>query len=580
LRHRLSAPLALALALASCLSLVSVAPAAAAGAKVVIIVGPTGSLTDNYRSTGDQIASMASAAGAQVVKVYSPNATWANVKAATAGAHIIVYLGHGNGFPNPYGSTELGDRHNGWGLNRTAGNGDGDNWSTTMVYCGEKALLGTLTSSDGAAQWQYCGGANGTQGITPAPGFVMIYNKACYAPGAGEGWDARATYEQARLRVRNYSYPALALGAGAYFATDVYGGASGLVDLILRNPTMPFGQIAAAAPGYDDDAQRRSPHPDVADARLWLQRTDALGRMDYWYAFAGFVGRTFADAGDFTPVPPTVTHVSPWDGQLGRSTSVRATATFDTDVTGVDPSTFTLTDAFGFTVKATVRWRADLRRAVVIPSRPLVPLEWYTARLSEAILSPAGVPLAPLEWRFRTKEDGGDGTSATWEAGRALTVRRGTHTGYHFDPNGGVTATLTDTFATEASLTTSTRRFVPNQSGTWFHVTDGTLAGYWVRQSAVVHLADEPPAGGAATAVTTYDPPARITIRKGTHTGYRFDDAGLPTVEKTGTLRWSVKADAAALETVVNQSGTWFRVTSGKWDGFWLRASDVVLLAG
>ncbi|HEY8772489.1 MAG TPA: hypothetical protein VIM66_04895, partial [Candidatus Limnocylindria bacterium] len=112
--------------------------------KVVIIVGPTGSLTSNYRSKGDEIATTAQAAGATVVKVYSPNATWAKVKAAVNGANIVVYLGHGNGYPNPYGSTELTDRDNGWGLNRTTTNGDSDNWSTTMVYCGEKALLGTL----------------------------------------------------------------------------------------------------------------------------------------------------------------------------------------------------------------------------------------------------------------------------------------------------------------------------------------------------------------------------------------------------------------------------------------------------
>ena len=76
----------------------------AAAPKVVIIVGPTGFLTDSYRSSADGIASAAESAGAQVEKVYSPKATWANVRAAVEGANIIVYLGHGNGFPNPYSS--------------------------------------------------------------------------------------------------------------------------------------------------------------------------------------------------------------------------------------------------------------------------------------------------------------------------------------------------------------------------------------------------------------------------------------------------------------------------------------------
>jgi hypothetical protein len=407
----------------------------------------------------------------------------------------------------------------------------------------------------------------------------MIYNKACYAPGAGEGWDDPATYDEARQRVRNYSYPALALGAGAYFATDIHQGATTLVDLLLRNPTMTYAQIAEAAPGYDGEAQRRSSHPDVDGARLWLQRTDDLGRMDYWYAFAGHPTRTPGEWGEFEPTPPAVTRVSPWDGQVGRSTAVRPAAWFDAPVSGVSAATFTLTDSFGFPVQASVRWRADLRKAILQPARPLVQSEWYTVRLSEGILSPSGDALVPVEWQFRTKADGGDGSSATWEAGRPLSVGKGTHTGYQFDPNGKVTAVLTSTLSSAGTLSTTTRRSVPGQSGTWFHLADGPWAGYWIRQSSVVHLADE--AWAAATpSTTTYDPPARITIRKGTHTGYRFDASGLPTAEKTRTLRWTVKADAVALEKVVNQAGTWFRVAGGKWDGYWLRASDVVLKPG
>ena len=117
---------------------VPIAPARAAAPKVAIIVGPVGSLSTTYRSFGDRVADAATAAGATVVKAYSPNATWANVKAAVNGANIIVYFGHGNGFPSPYSSTENLDRVNGWGLNRTTTNGDGEAWNSTLAYCGEK----------------------------------------------------------------------------------------------------------------------------------------------------------------------------------------------------------------------------------------------------------------------------------------------------------------------------------------------------------------------------------------------------------------------------------------------------------
>jgi hypothetical protein len=299
-------------------SLLAAAPvgAVATPQKVVIIVGPTGAQTTDYRQRGDTYAATAGAAGATVVKVYSPNATWANVKAAVDGANIIIYLGHGNGYPNPYGSTELPDRTNGWGLNRTPSGGDDDNWGSTMVYCGEKALMGTLTGSDGSAQWSYCGGSTNTDGITPAANWAMIYSNACYAPGAGEGFDVPATEAVAMQRVRNYSYPALMMGAGAYYATDM--GANGIIDNILRNPTMSFAEIAERANSYDLSAQRHFDHPDLGGYRIWIQNTGAPTSGSYKLAYAGRLG--------LTPSGTTVAYVEP---------TPQYTTDFVFDVTGL-----------------------------------------------------------------------------------------------------------------------------------------------------------------------------------------------------------------------------------------------------
>jgi putative cell wall-binding protein len=264
----------------------SAAASVGTGKKVAIIVGPTGSLTSSFRQQGDQIASAASATGATVVKVYSPSATWANVRNAVNGANIVVYLGHGNGYPSPYADVQRTDRVNGWGLNRTTTNGDDDRWDSTMVYCGEKALTGTLTSADGAAQWNYCGGKNGTQGITPAPGFVMIYSGACYSPGASEPHLAPPTNNMALQRVSNYSRPVLTLGAGAYFAT--YHGAASLVDRILRNPNMSFGDIYHA--GRPAGTFTDSAHVTNAGARAWMTQTSKS--TVFTYAFAGDPHRT------------------------------------------------------------------------------------------------------------------------------------------------------------------------------------------------------------------------------------------------------------------------------------------------
>ncbi len=65
--------------------------------KVVIIVGPVGSSTANYSDNAKRYASQARSYGANVVEIYSPNATWARVKAAAQGANVLIYLGHGNG---------------------------------------------------------------------------------------------------------------------------------------------------------------------------------------------------------------------------------------------------------------------------------------------------------------------------------------------------------------------------------------------------------------------------------------------------------------------------------------------------
>ncbi len=237
-------------------------PAHAATQKVVIIVGPTAISTSNYVPRADQIATTASAAGATVVKVYCANATAAKVLAAVQGANIIVYLGHGNGYPNPYSATLDPNLVNGWGLAR-GGTGCTD---TNLKYYGEAWIK-----------------AN----VHPAPGFNMIYTGACYAPGAGE--TRGATEATAKSRVGYYSRTVLGMGARSYFATDVWQGAAKIVDLILRNPGMTYGNIFKAVNGYSATALRGFTHPNMgAPDQVWIQKTTAsfLG-TDYWYAFAG-----------------------------------------------------------------------------------------------------------------------------------------------------------------------------------------------------------------------------------------------------------------------------------------------------
>ena len=79
-------------------------PAAAASAlRVAIIVGPVGGeLTPQYIELAEMAAAEAEQAGAKVVRAYSPKATPRRVLRAVEGANIVIYFGHGTGFPNPY----------------------------------------------------------------------------------------------------------------------------------------------------------------------------------------------------------------------------------------------------------------------------------------------------------------------------------------------------------------------------------------------------------------------------------------------------------------------------------------------
>lgn len=124
---------------------VTAASPAAAGlstAKVVIIVGPVGvaSTQAYYIADANTAATDARKWSADVVTIYSPHATWANVEPALQGASIVVYMGHGNGLTSPYHPTfdinSIPSGVDGLGLNPP---GNTTNNSTT-TYSGEATL--------------------------------------------------------------------------------------------------------------------------------------------------------------------------------------------------------------------------------------------------------------------------------------------------------------------------------------------------------------------------------------------------------------------------------------------------------
>ncbi|MEP6637942.1 MAG: FlgD immunoglobulin-like domain containing protein [Chloroflexota bacterium] len=215
--------------LASLGALVPSVSAAVGDPKVVIIVGATHGATAGYRADADVAYAEARRYTSNVVKVYSPNATWAKVKAAVVGASVVIYMGHGNGWPSPYTYDPLYTTKDGFGLNATAAAGDYNN-----KYYGEP-YIATLDL---------------------APGAIVLLHHLCYAAGNSEPGNSEPSVSVARQRADNYSAGFLKAGASAVIADGHAGAESYLralftthrsIEDMWRNMPNRNGQVVSFA---------------------------------------------------------------------------------------------------------------------------------------------------------------------------------------------------------------------------------------------------------------------------------------------------------------------------------------------
>ena len=165
--------------------------AAKAVPKVVFIVGPAGDATSGYRAEARAAAAIARKYTPDVVELYSPDATWPAVKDALAGASLVVYMGHGNGWPSKYRDALYPLTEDGFGLNPVVG---GDDF--THQYFGE-ASVGAVKLAKNA---------------------VVLLNHLCYASGNSEPGLPEGTLDQAKQRVDNYAAGFVRAGAAAVIA--------------------------------------------------------------------------------------------------------------------------------------------------------------------------------------------------------------------------------------------------------------------------------------------------------------------------------------------------------------------------
>ena len=191
LRHVVPVIAALVVA-ATAIVTAGAAPVEAAYApRVVIVVGPSGRATRDYLGKAREYAAQAKAHGASVTSVLTPRATWERVVAATQGANVFIYLGHGNGWPSRYGPYQ-GVTKNGLGLNPRDGSGN-----TKVKYYGENLVRAHLRL---------------------APGAIVLLNRLCYASGNAEPGSPEPSVRTAVRRADNFAAGFLDAGAAAVVA--------------------------------------------------------------------------------------------------------------------------------------------------------------------------------------------------------------------------------------------------------------------------------------------------------------------------------------------------------------------------
>ena len=257
----------------------SVSAAYVSNAKVVIIVGAVHGQTDSYRQRGDAAYLEAKKYTPNVTKVYSPNATWSKVKSATTGANIVIYMGHGNGWPSPYTYDSQYTTKDGFGLNATAGNGDNN-----VKYYGEPYV----------------------DDLALAPNAIILLHHLCYASGNSEPGHSAPSTTTAKARVDNYGAGFLRGKARAVIADGHMGAAYYLRALFTTNQSVL--SLWRNAPNYNGN-EFNFPGTRSAGARAYMDPDDP-GKNFYRslvlktsgltsYMVTGAAGDTSLDPGTF-----------------------------------------------------------------------------------------------------------------------------------------------------------------------------------------------------------------------------------------------------------------------------------------
>ncbi len=309
--RRLTLAFAVAMLVATTGLFAAAAPtAAASNAKVVIVVGAVGPNTSGWINDANDAANTFAQYTSNITKVYSPNATWAAVKAAAAGANILVYIGHGSGFPNPYVGYLQPNGDNGMGLNATAGNGNSNTQYFGEAYMAQLGL---------------------------APNAVVLLWHLCYASGDSEWGMAGSdpvSMPKAQTRVDGYASGFIRGGAKAVIADGV-GDISPYIQAIFGGTTT-IDAVWKGAPNFHNHVTTwASTRNDGYTSQIDASLDDPASDGDVYYR--SMVSIPSLSTSDIINGTPTHQLRRPLPARSGGTTSFKPTRIIDTRTSAIGP---------------------------------------------------------------------------------------------------------------------------------------------------------------------------------------------------------------------------------------------------
>jgi len=323
------------------------AEAAAPKPRAVIIVGPSASSTSEYLSEGELFADQAQAAGMDVTRMFHPRATWARVRPALQGANLVVYFGHGNGWPSPYAPFQESTK-NGFGLNGYEGAPAGKH-----VYYGGNVIRDKIRLADDA---------------------VVILYRSCYTAGNGEPDAPVPSRSVAVERADNFAAAFLHrnVGAGVVMAF----GPRQRVDLAaqLMRPGRSMDDIfrtRSAQPGYGSSGWigTNDFYVDSRRTKGARQHLDPHPSAGYYRAISGDLDLTTDEwRGGYTAAAETASgtmlDIRSRDETPGRGQTVTFRVFSDVSLTAAPTLGIKQPGLVAYTV-ATTRFKPDRYRVTV-----------------------------------------------------------------------------------------------------------------------------------------------------------------------------------------------------------------------